>query len=260
MKHFYSPCQNIALWWAAWLYGYESFEELNNALGELHGPHRRAGEEFNFLILAKTIRDQASHMPHVPRVGLWLGGPGDPVIASSQLVAHNDSDVDTHVPAAGDNSTVDDSIFEAIVLNDETVCIPHHDRSGTGWSLLTSTRPPRAYLSPGEADIALSNATRMAARFIENSNYNIRDLVAPRLSVGRLTDFYESPGLPSAVPPRCAKLIARADQVSAIVSTVTETLGDHYFDPQLLSLAQHIRAARMAAVNYAVMEWGRLAG
>jgi hypothetical protein len=72
-----------------------------------------------------------------------------------------------------------------------------------------------------------------------------------------LSDFYDTPGLPPDVPPRAAKLFARADRVAAIVETVQQTMGDHSLDPQLIRLWRHIRTARMAGVAYTLAEFAR---
>ena len=75
--------------------------------------------------------------------------------------------------------------------------------------------------------------------------------------MGTLSDFYDTPGLPAAVPGRSAKLFARADRVAAIIETVTDRINDHSFDPQLLRLWRHIRQARMAGVAYALSDFSR---
>lgn len=97
--------------------------------------------------------------------------------------------------------------------------------------------PSSSYLTPGDADRLLTEATRTAAELIQSSGMRNSELADPRLTVGMLNDFYETPGLPDAIAPRAAKLIARADRVTAIMETVTDVLGDHPFDQQLLSLA-----------------------
>ena len=72
-----------------------------------------------------------------------------------------------------------------------------------------------------------------------------------------LSDAYDLSGLPPQVSPRAAKLIARADTVSAIIETVISHQGDHQLDNHLLTLARPIRQARRAAVSYAVAEFSR---
>lgn len=59
------------------------------------------------------------------------------------------------------------------------------------------------------------------------------------------------------MPGRTAKLFARADRVAAIIETVTDRLGDHSLDPQLLRLWRHIRQSRMAGVAYALSDFAR---
>ena len=99
----------------------------------------------------------------------------------------------------------------------------------------------------------LIDATRSASP----ANQALRELPNPRLTVGTLADFYDTPGLPAGVTPRAAKLFARADRVAAIIETVTDRLDDHSFDPQLFALWSHIRTARMAGVADAVVDYQR---
>ena len=115
--------------------------------------------------------------------------------------------------------------------------------------------PAPAWLSPGEADALLARATEEAATLIEATGYRSDALPDPRLTVGTLSDFYDTPGLPASVPGRAAKLFARADRVAAIIETVTDRIGDHSLDPQLLRLWHYIRQARMAGVSYALSEF-----
>ena len=129
----------------------------------------------------------------------------------------------------------------------------------TRWTVIEETDPlpSPAWLSPGEADALLSTATNESASLIEATGYRSDALPNPRLTVGTLSDFYDTPGLPSAVPGRAAKLFARADRVAAIIETVTDRVQDHSLDPQLLRLWRHIRQARMAGVAYALSEFAR---
>ena len=110
---------------------------------------------------------------------------------------------------------------------------------------------------PGEADALLSAATNESAALIEGMGYRSDALPNPRLTVGTLSDFYDTPGLPTAVPGRAAKLFARADRVAAIIETVTDRIHNHSLDPQLLRLWRHIRQARMAGVAYALTDFAR---
>ena len=45
---------------------------------------------------------------------------------------------------------------------------------------------------------------------------------------------------------------------ATIIEAVISYSGDHSLDAELLALTRPIRHARIAAVNYAVAEWGRL--
>ena len=103
----------------------------------------------------------------------------------------------------------------------------------------------------------LTKATNESADLITATGYQSTALTNPRLTVGTLSDFYDTPGLPSATPPRAAKLFARADRVAAIIETVTDRINDHSLDPELLRLWRHIRQARMTGVAYSAAEFAR---
>lgn len=152
----------------------------------------------------------------------------------------------------GEASGLPDGHREGIVLGESQVLVPD-------WEILELDRvlPAPAFFSPGDADAQLTEATNEAARLVELSGYRTDALNNPRLTVGTLADFYDTPGLPGSTPPRAAKLFARADRVAAIVETVTARVGDHSLDPQLLKLWRHIRAARMTGVSYTAREFAR---
>lgn len=213
----YSPLQNAAVWLAAWVHGHEPTDELIDAFRDL-------GYSVPLDLLGKVrtaITDSGE-----PQVRLLLSGPGE---------------------ASG----IPDNHREAIVIGVDNVLVPE-------WEWLSAPElPAPAWLSPGEADRLLTQATNEAAALIENSGYRTDALHNPRLTVGTLSDFYDTPGLPGSVPGRAAQLFARADRVAAIVETVTSRMGDHSLDPQLLGLWRHIRAARMTGVLYAAAEFQR---
>lgn len=235
----WSPLQNTAVWLGAWLHGLEPTDNLVGALGDLGGEGlvavlgdiRRAG--------APALREAE------PVLRLILSGPGEaPALRAGSEAAHK-------------------SVSGALVLRDAEPLTSHILVPGSGgdwhWFVEEQPLPAPAWLSPGEADQLLTQATNEAALLVRASGYQTDALSSPRLTVGTLADFYDTPGLPAAVPARAAKLFARADRVAAIIETVTERLDDHRIDPQLLALWRHIRAARMAGVAYAVREFGRLA-
>lgn len=250
----YSPLQNTAVWFAAWLYGQEPTDELIEALKALGGTHSLIDGR-GVTDLLRNLRDAADHAVTEPSDGepvlrLILGGPGDP----PALRAGSESAAAT--AAHG---------LEAIAIRDldpmtTHVLVPETTPAGTRWDWFVETDPlpAPAYLSPGDADLLLSQATEQAARLIEAAGYRSSDLHNPRLTVGTLSDFYDAPGLPGSVPPRSAKLFARADRVAAIIEAVKDRVGDHSLDHHLLMLTRHIRQARMAGVSYAVRELGRL--
>jgi len=248
----YSPLQNTAVWFAAWLHGLESTDELVEALSALGGRHTLIDGR-GLPELLRALRDVGEHgtvNDGESVLRLILSGPGE----APGLPAGSES-----AQAAMANG------MGAIVLQDADpmtshILVPSSDVLGTAWEWFveTSPLPAPAYLSPGDADRLLTEATNDAARIIEASGYRTDALPNPRLTVGALSDFYDTPGLPGSTPPRAAKLFARADGVAAIIETVTERMRDHSLDPQLLGLWRHIRHARMAGVSYAVREFGRV--
>lgn len=236
----WSPLQNTTVWLGAWLHGLEPTDNLIDALTDLSS----AG-------LVDVLRDLRKIAEQVDRdepvLRLILSGPGETPA----------------LPAGGAAATAaSKSGVGAIVLRDPDPLTSHILVPGnTGnWEWFTEDQalPATAWMNPGEADQLLTTATEEAARLVEASGYQTSALHSPRLTVGTLSDFYDTPGLPGAVPPRAAKLFARADRVAAIIETVTQRMGDHRIDPQLLGLWRHIRAARMTGVAYAVREFARL--
>lgn len=215
----WSPLQNASVWLAAWLHGLESADDLIDAWRDL-------GFTASLDVLSQARSGRFTDGE--PRVRLVLSGPGE---------------------ASG----LPDGEREAIAVGSEHVLL------GDGrWLALPAPLPAPQWLSPGDADALLTRATSEAANLVEASGYRTDALHSPRLTVGTLADFYDTPGLPGATPPRAAQLFARADRVAAIVETVTDRMGDHSLDPHLLSLWRHIRAARMAGVSYAAGEFARV--
>lgn len=244
----WSPLQNTAVWLGAWLHGHTSTDDFLDAMNELSGPSFLIDGRPLTALLADLRRVAAVELDE-PVVRLVLGGPGEP----PALPAGSDA-----AKLAASNG------MGAIVVKNKDqrthhLLIPQHADRQTMWHWLAhdGALPQPAWLTPGEADQLLTQATDEAARMIEAQGYQTDALNNPRLTVGALSDFYDTPGLPDAVPARAAQLFARADRVAAIVETVTARMGDHSLDPQLLGLWRHIRAARMAGVSYAVMDFYR---
>lgn len=225
----WSPLQNASVWLGAWLHGHESTDDLLEAWGEL-------GLDCDITLLSQ-VRSVARLDTCEPALRLVLSGPGEP----PALPAGSEPSI---AASRGDGAIVfDGSPAHALV-------------DGTIYAI-DQPLPAPQWLSPGDADRLLSDATNDAARLIEASGYRTDALPNPRLTVGTLSDFYDTPGLPGSTSARAAKLFARADTVAAIVETVTQTMNDHSVDPQLLALLRHIRAARMAGVAYAVRDFAR---
>lgn len=252
----WSPLQNCAVWMGAWLYGLESTDSLLDALTDLGGcPQSHDGGRFSD-VLAR-IRTSTSDIisrrgTSEPALRLLLSGPGDPPLLPAGTPA-------AAAAAASPTGAI------VVLTNDplvHLVLITESEGLAQRWTVVEETRPlpAPAWLSPGEADALLVQATNESADLIEREDYvktQRRTVPHPRLVVGTLTDFYDTPGLPGCVPPRAAKLFARADRVAAIIETVTDRLHDHRFDPQLLRLWRHIRQARMAGVAYSLGEFAR---
>ncbi|WP_295803166.1 hypothetical protein [uncultured Corynebacterium sp.] len=248
----WSPVQNVSVWLGAWLWGHESTDDFLDALTELGGEQLGPDGSPFVSLLAHLRRETAGIIARgerEPLVRLILSGPGE----APALPAGTESARATSENSAG-----------AIVVrtNDRDshlVLIPSYADGATIWTLIEETAPlpAPAWLSPGDADALLSQATNESAALIEATGYTSDVLPNPRLTVGTLSDFYDTPGLPSAVPARAAKLFARADRVAAIIEAVTDRIQDHSLDPQLLRLWRHIRQARMAGVAYALTDFAR---
>ncbi|QDZ42628.1 hypothetical protein [Corynebacterium sp. sy039] len=253
----YSPIQNMALWLVAWLYNHVSYDDLLEALDELSGSQQSAtGEPFiDLLARIRQYHQPFSQNTYTVPVSFALGGIGNPIgIAPShpayELVKQGtgalffsgaDLDYATLIPVETDGSTI------------------------WHWHESQGIAPAPSYLLPGQADKMLSDATRDAVKSIEqnttaakiHADSHALKASQPRLLVGSLNDFYEAPGIPPMTPVRSEKLIARANNVAAIVEALVSRIGDHSFDHILFPLGQHIRQARMSAVNYAFLEWAR---
>lgn len=248
----WSPLQNVAVWLGAWLWGQESTDDFLDALTELGGEQLTADGQPFVNVMSLLRRETAAIIERAerePLLRLVLSGPGE----APALPAGSES-----AQAAAENPA------GAIVVrtNDpdrDLVLIPTYTAGVTRWTVIEETAPlpSPAWLSPGEADALLSTATNESATLIKATGYRSDALPNPRLTVGTLSDFYDTPGLPSAVPGRAAKLFARADRVAAIIETVTDRVQDHSLDPQLLRLWRHIRQARMAGVAYTLSEFAR---
>ncbi|MDY5784538.1 MULTISPECIES: hypothetical protein [unclassified Corynebacterium] len=241
----YSPLQNTAVWLAAWLYGAEPTDSLVDAFTDLGGRHELGGRPLADLLSdVRSIADISSPDP-VVRLLLWGPGqaaeipptsPAAQALTPAGALAVRESDALTHI------------------------LVPSYQPDGVHWRWFEEhgRLPEPAWLSPGEADALLTQATDSAALLIEATGQTVEGLGNPRLTVGTLADFYDTPGLPASVTPRAAKLFARADRVAAIIETVTDRIGDHSFDPHLFALWRHIRTARMAGVADAVHDLWRV--
>ncbi|EKX90621.1 hypothetical protein [Corynebacterium durum] len=240
-SHVYTPLHNAAIWIAAWLYGLESYDDTETALIDLGGAPS--------LDIFTALRRHASPLLNdnptgEPIMRLEFPGPGDA----------------PHLPAGSDAALAAQHsgalVFASPVINEQVVITPPLDNPR--WFHLTDALPSPHIPAPGEADLELSEAIRRAATLIDARGYRSDALANPRFIVGMVGDTYDLSGLPDATPQRTLKLLTRADHISAIIEAVISYSGDHSLDAELLALTRPIRHARIAAVNYAVAEWGRL--
>lgn len=262
----WSPLQNTAIWIGAWLYGHEPADEALSAMTALGGTQRLVSTPDSsvttrpFIDALSIIREATAEddSSEGPLLRLILSGPGDPPAlpagTAASFAASSNGQGAIVVRARATNVSHDD-----IGGQRHLILIPENTERGTDWSIFEETQPlpAPAWLSPGDADALLSQATDESASLIESMGYKTDKIPNPRLTVGTLADFYDTPGLPSSVPSRSAKLFARADRVAAIIETVTDRIGDHSLDPQLFRLWRHVRAARVAGVDYALMDFAR---
>lgn len=250
----YSPLQNTAVWLAAWLYGHEPSDALVGAMTELHGRNSYQGEPLAHLL--HDVRVSTDLSTPGPAVRLILSGPGQP----PELPAGSESALAAAEVSGGSAIVLrGEGDISHILVPDGSGELGRSGEEGVAWRWFEEPGPlpEPAWLSPGEADALLSRATNEAAVLIEAAGGTRAELADPRLTVGTLADFYDTPGLPMGTPPRAAKLFARADAVAAVIETVVDRLHDHSFDPQLFSLWRHIRTARMAGVADAVLKYQR---
>lgn len=251
----YSPLQNTAVWLAAWLYGHEPSDALVGAMTELHGRNSYQGEPLAHLL--HDVRASTDLTSPGPAVRLILSGPGQPPelpAGSAAALAATELSGGSAIVLRGNGS-----VSHVLVPDSSSDLGVSGESAGVSWRWFEEdgALPEPAWLSPGEADALLSRATNDASFLIEAAGGTREELPDPRLAVGTLADFYDTPGLPMRTPPRAAKLFARADAVAAVIETVVDRLNDHSFDPQLFSLWRHIRTARMAGVADAVLEYQR---
>ncbi|MBV7295445.1 hypothetical protein KRX51_05865 [Corynebacterium sp. TAE3-ERU12] len=264
LEQVWNPTQHIALWLGAWATGHAGFDHCSEALASL-GPTHQVDlvdayvpevvdldaplhtPEFLRLVRAVTA-DGPRGVTAEPPVRLVLAGPGDvPALPAQSAAAEAtrqagsavvlaDADPQWHhvvVPAAGDAGLV------------------------WQWFSLDQPLPPSAHLSPGEADLQLADATRAAAAQVQARHHGGAGSTVPnpRLRVGALTDHFDLVATPPAMPNRAGGLIARADNVAAVLAVAQSGPGGSEVDPELIPLWRTVRQARTTAVEYAVREW-----
>ncbi|MFC6316531.1 hypothetical protein [Corynebacterium gerontici] len=191
--------------------------------------------------MARFFRNLTKPAPAFPWCTVLLAGPGQPLAA----------DVPGH----------EAMVLRATAHGEANVLVPHTlVDGGTLWQHHRLELAPHLqhFLMPGEADSHLRAAVDRAALLIEQQQLRLDGAPAARLAVGTLRDYFDSPGLPADIPARALKLIARADSASAVLEAMLSVLGEHSMDPELLSLSNPIRQARMSAVAFSAIELARV--
>lgn len=258
VEQVWNPTQHIALWLGAWATGYSGWD---NTLDALEALGARAPislidanipdtDHRNLLTLVRSVTAGGDwRRDGEPAVRLVLSGPG-------QVPS---------LPAGTSAATAAYEAGAAIVITDADPTWHHVIVSPTDgaenawrWFSLEGPLPEPEHLSPGEADLMLADATRRAASALEVAHPGgalQRQLSDPRLMVGTLTDHFDHVAMPEDVPRRAGGLMARADQVAAILTVAQTSAHGAIADPQLIPLWADVRRARIAAVDYAVREW-----
>lgn len=223
----YSPVQNMAIWIGAWLYGHESYDDLDEVLYYL-------GASVDFDVL-KIIRSHVQPLLHEedPVIRLILSGPGHPPALPQGPAAHMAMESGAILfrglrPETGKQSYLVLGLQgELFDVGDEV--------------------PSSAYITSGHAERMLTQAVSQAIEFIDESV----DMPHARMRIGYLSDHYETPGLPAYIPERPAKLLARTDRITAILEASEYKVSQSV----LIGLWRYIRQARMSAVENIMSEW-----
>ncbi len=251
----WSPLQNTACWLGAWLWGYENTDETVTALTQLWGELRdfEDGPFINFLqALRRHVGDLLESTDIEPVLTLALGGAGQaPLIPADVASTLGVSEaIIVRSPHPEDH----------LLLTPTRTIVNGQDFTRFNLTPMSSPAPSPLGLTPGEANHLLDEALEKAAQLVEALDYRSEPsqrLTDPRLTVGSLADFFDTPGLPQSVPDRSAQLFARADTAAAIIETITDRAGDHSLDHVLLGINRNIRHARIAGVAYALSEFAR---
>ncbi|MBN9643471.1 hypothetical protein ACFSSC_03805 [Corynebacterium mendelii] len=268
----FTPVQHAAVWLGAFIHHRVAYDDMHDALFTLATSHRfNGGDGPGLAEMCKLVRRASSGAadrlpPGHPLVQLVLTGPGDiPPVAAGTEAARTVTATGAGALVVADANPAVDHVF---------VPVPEHpvdlaawdpdDGPATGWNWrhfrVGTTPTPPAAVGAGDADHLLTTATDRAAALVAQAGGRTTRAWGgpdPRLTVGRLSDYYDYPGLPPHTPARTLKLLARADRVTAIIHTTVIALNDHSFDGELYQLARPIRLARQAAVNYALAEFAR---
>lgn len=272
----WSPVQNSALWLGWWVHQIISTDLLidsfratqgplhlldaNSVLAsgvasteEINGSHGSLGDLFR---LVRRVTDDVPAGVHArPLVGVVMGGAGDvPAIPAGTEAARVVSRVGAGIVLAD----IDPMITHVLVPELEHVA--QWEQTAVVWRWMVARGPQvnTMLYSPGEADEQLRNAMEQAEVLIQSSGHVSGRMSGKhadvRMEVGTLADAFGLPGLPPGISTRAARLLARADYVSAIIETARTNDAGLSLDPILLPLLRSVRAARMTAVDYAFRE------
>ncbi|MFC5938919.1 hypothetical protein ACFPVT_05875 [Corynebacterium choanae] len=267
----YTPVQHAALWLGAVFHGLESFDDFATAAHGLAASHALAGDEHYALAgVVKKLRQVTAPLTNPPPtpepiLSLVLAGPGEPPPVEPGTAAA----FALHRAGAGivvrDPDPLVVHVLVPEVITDTPVELWDPEDGPLGqwrWQWFTTGKRPSLLheVGPGDADRLLATATSEAATLIgQRKRQPTATPVDPRLTIGRLDDYFDYPGIPAATPLRTQQLLARADRVTAVVHTTIFAAGDHSLDGELFRLARPIRQARAAATNYALADFARSA-
>ncbi|WP_296214599.1 hypothetical protein [uncultured Corynebacterium sp.] len=242
----WSPVQNTSLWLAWWLHGIIGADEVIDAFHATQGKHHRLEPHGGGLVeLLGQIRGVTDEAPvgldERPLIQLMLSGPGDAAL----------------LPTGAEGASLIIADADALVSHVLSPRLIDAHLVSWSWDSVEGPVPPLPVYSPGEADQLLREAADEATAMVQNTGHVPKGGAAfqrAELAVGALNDAFGLPGMPPGVPSRAAKLMARADQVAAIVEVTKRSEVGASLDPYLMPMLRAVRNARMVAVDYAQRE------
>ena len=234
----------LAAWTAFWLVGEASTDDTIDAWHNLYPLPRN--EMVSFLgRLRGSVSECVNHSSDDPLVRIVLADAGDP----PPMPEHPDAQTAIFNAGAGLIMSSGHPDSRVLVVPARTEGAPRLTMTPIGAEAMG---PPA--MSIGEADLALSEATRTAASMVSSMHAGTPHLLDVRRRVGTVKDFYDVAEFPASFNVRAEKLASRADYLSAIVDTVRSIPTGTTWDTHILPLLTVIRHARTASMDYAVRE------